>query len=84
VSRDTVSNQRTGSMDNGYHVRIFFKPEENGEIEEKRFRCLLARSPQGAITKAFELSRKRNGGEHSNYGCKKITIEITCLGPVDQ
>lgn len=72
-------------MDNAYHVRIIFI-KAGAELEEKVFRCIVDRSPQGAITKAFRRSRVRkgNGNGHGNYSCERLSVEVKCLGHVDK
>lgn len=74
-------------QERAYSIRILFhkvnKPEKPEKPDEEWFRCLIARSPQGAITKSFLRSRSRKG-KHGNYGCQKMTIEIRCLGMVDR
>jgi len=74
-------------QDRAYRIRIVFhRGEGKKPDEEKKFHCLIARSPQGAITKAFLKCRARNGndGTHGNYGCELLTIEVSCLGAVDK
>lgn len=70
-------------QDRAYSVRIVFHKEEDKKPEEQRFRCLIARSAQGAITKGLLRSRRRNA-KHENFGCTKLTVEVTCLGAVDR
>lgn len=69
-------------QDRAYRIKIAFLGEGK-KTEEKSFRCLVARSAQGAITKAFLRARSRKSN-HENYGCMKMAVEIECLGPVER
>ena len=72
-------------MDNCYTITITFS-KDGQEPEQRRFRRVIGRSPQGAITKAFRMSRMRTGFriEHENHGSEEVTIRIKCLGRVEK
>jgi len=71
---------------NAYKVRIVFM-KGGAAVCDQTFRCIVDRSPQGAITKAFRKSRIRigsNGDGHKTYGCQKMSVEVSCLGSVEK